>query len=1154
MSEDAAVVPTEFEGDLVGDLVDAAARSSIRSALESTMIVEAAAGTGKTTELVLRMVAVLASGRAEVEEIVAVTFTEKAAGELKLRLRSGIERGRRRETNEARRLNLERALAHLEEARISTIHGFCADLLRERPVEAGVDPDFRVMTEAETERRFGEAFSRFLESILDAPPPGIRRLLRRREQGAGPIERLRRIGQELIAWRYFTARWTRPAFDRKAEIGLLCREIFAFAELSEGALHASDPLHRATEPARSLAARIAASALDDDELEAEFCSLGKKRDFLEPRRGAGSRYGAVTTRADLLSVHGALARRLVAFQRAADADLAAVLQEELGTLVALYQTRKAETGALDFEDLLVCARDLVRDKQEVRRAFQERYRCIFVDEFQDTDPLQAEILMLLASDDPAVRAYRDVCPAPGKLFLVGDPKQAIYRFRRADLSVYEEVKALLLRRGALYVELCTSFRSVPAIQALVNAAFAPLMKGDTAALTALYSPLFPARKPILGQPSVVALPVPEPYGKQRLTSAAVERSAPRAVGALLDWILRESGWKVAERDVSSTLVPVAPRHICLLFRRFETHGEDVTRPYVEALEARGIPHVLVGGKSFYAREEVETMIAALRAIEWPDDELAVFATLRGSLFAVGDEALLEYRFAHGKLHPKRIPEAALPPHLQPITTALALLGKLSDERNLKPIESTIAELCDATRASIGFALRPSGERALANVLHLAELGRAYEASGGTSFRAFVEELEEDAERGRAPEAPILEEGGDGVRIMTAHRAKGLEFPIVVLADITARLGAQAVSRYVDASRSLCALRLGSITPWDLAEHEGLEMRRDAAEGVRLVYVAATRARDLLIVPAVGDDPCFPEVSWVSPIHAVLAPPQPNQPAEGEALGCPPFGEDTVLSRPEGVTKPAASVRPGLYSQGHFDVVWWDVRKLDLEREPAFGVRRDDMLRKDAPMGLVEEDLEAYRRWARERPLDRERGARPLYTIQTVTERAEATTDDRSHVPIVDVGREPGRPGGSRFGELLHAVLAAVPLSAETSMIACTAALLARVHLATEAEEQAAVRAAQTALDHPVMKRAAAAEERGECRRETPLSMVLADGVLLEGIVDLAFREQGAWTVVDFKSDRSLERSGPTYQRQVAFYAAAITAATGEPCEALLLRV
>jgi ATP-dependent helicase/nuclease subunit A len=421
-------------------LEDAEARALIRGALGITMIVEAAAGTGKTSELVHRMVAVLAEGRAEIEEIVAVTFTEKAAGELKLRLRSGIERARRLASDDVGRANLERALAHLEEARISTIHGFCADLLRERPVEAGVDPAFRVMTEAEAERRYGEAFARYLDWSLLRPPAGVARLLRRREHGPGPIERLRRAGQELVAWRHFTARWQRPAFDRVKEIDALVTELSAFAEGSQGSLHAHDPLYRDTEPARAHAGGERAAEIDGirdhDELEAELCTLAKLRDFTRPRRGSGARYGKTTSRADLAVAHGALAEKLVRFQRAADADLAALLQIELGALIEAYQACKAEAGVLDFEDLLVCARDLVRDVDEVRRAFQARYRCIFVDEFQDTDPLQAEILMLLASDDGDVRTFRDARPIPGKLFLVGDPKQAIYRFRRADLSVY----------------------------------------------------------------------------------------------------------------------------------------------------------------------------------------------------------------------------------------------------------------------------------------------------------------------------------------------------------------------------------------------------------------------------------------------------------------------------------------------------------------------------------------------------------------------------------------------------------------------------------------------------------------------------------------------------------------------------------------------
>ena len=602
---------------------DEESRRLIRDAVDDTLVVEAAAGTGKTTELVNRIIRVLGEGRAGVRDIVAVTFTEKAAGELKLRLRQKLEEERRKETSPAVASRLADAVQNLEEAHISTIHGFCADLLRERPVEARIDPLFRVLTEGQAQRLFKEAFDAWFQEQLEDPPEGVRRSLRRASRSFrpgdvdedGPIERLRRAGFELVEWRDFSGSWTRPAFDRAAPIARLIELVHALADLSEGPSYVSDNLCLDTEPVRRISRDLRRDEMPDlDTLESLFIELRRNRDFKRARKGSGPTYRKGATRAQVLAARDELFEALNDFQLRADADLAALLHTELRGCVDRYAQLKAREGALDFLDLLLRARDLVHDDGVVRRHFQTRFTRIFVDEFQDTDPLQAELLLLLSSADPGETRWQHVVPVPGKLFVVGDPKQSIYRFRRADVDIYARVCDLLTAAGGVRVELRRSFRSVPNIQHAVNAAFEPVMNGDVEGRQAHYVPLERSRDDCPEQPSIVALPVPEPYGYRWITAREIERSLPDAVGAYIDWLVNQSGWTVTERRQPGLRVPLQARHICILFRRFLSYGQDITRSYVDALEARSIRHLLVGGRTFHDREEIETLRAALTAI------------------------------------------------------------------------------------------------------------------------------------------------------------------------------------------------------------------------------------------------------------------------------------------------------------------------------------------------------------------------------------------------------------------------------------------------------------------------------------------------------------------------------------------------------------
>ena len=708
----------------------------------------------------------------------------------------------------------------------------------------------------------------------------------------------------------FPASWTRPEFERTAEIDRLTTCVRTFAAITREAASQRDPLYFDTAPARRASDELPmlVDAGDLDGAEALLIDLSRDRDFRRARKGYGPNFAKGLTRTATYEALQELILQLDIFKRDADADLAALLRDELRGSLDLYEELKTRRGELDFFDLLHRARTLVHEHEAVRAQLQARCARIFVDEFQDTDPLQAELLLLLTADDPRERNWRAVRPVPGKLFIVGDPKQSIYRFRRADVQVYHEVCQQLLRHGARHLTLTTSFRSTPNLQRAVNAGFGEVMIEDADTLQAGYIPLSPSREPAGGQPSVVALPVPRPYGRRNISAMAIERSLPDAVGAFISWLVHESGWTVTTRQAPDTPEPVKPGHVCILFRRFVSFGTDVTRAYVDALEARGVRHLLVGGRAFHDREEIETLRAALAAIEWPDDELSVFATLRGALFAIGDEELLEYRHRYGRaFHPFRVP-GDLPAHLSSIGHTLTTLARLHTQRNRRPVAETVMRLLDATRAHVGFALRRGGEQVLANVLHVAELARQYERNDGLSFRGFVEALREAAERGDATEAPIVEDGSEGVRLMTVHKAKGLEFPVVVLADITAKLAQLDASRSIDGLHGRCALRIGGWSPKDLLDRQAEEHGRDLAEGVRLAYVAATRARDLLVVPAVGDEPF--EGGWVSPLNRAVYPPPAHRRTADQADGCPAFKRDSVIERPDGGIASATTVSPG----------------------------------------------------------------------------------------------------------------------------------------------------------------------------------------------------------------------------------------------------
>jgi ATP-dependent helicase/nuclease subunit A len=1167
------------------ELADVEARRRIATEFDATFFVEAAAGTGKTTALVRRIVGLISAGFGTLDRIVAVTFTEKAAGETKLNLRGEIEAARANAGPE-QRARLDRALEELELARIGTIHAFCSDLLHERPVEAAVDPLFEVAAEQEAQALADDAFDRWFETILADPPEGIRRLLRRRSERVVPREQLRAAMNSLCEHRDFPEPWRRDPFDRDIRIDALISELGSLGPLAADSSWPDDPLARnLADIVRFIgdtARREQVSGRDYDGLEAELRRQARLRSWRY--RGASATTFGDLTRDQVLARRDQTKSNLDSFVAASDADLAPLLHQALMAPIAEYELLKTRAGLLDFLDLLIKARNLIRDNATVRNELQGRYTHFFIDEFQDTDPLQVEILLLLAADNTAATDWRDARPVPGKLFLVGDPKQSIYRFRRADIALYEEVKARLIRAGAELLHLTTSFRAPPSIQSFVNAAFSRAMIARPDPGQAAYVALEKSRPEIQGRPTVVALPVPRPYSDYgKVAKYQVDEAFPHSVGAFIYWLINDSGWTVEE---DGGLTAIRPRHIAILFRRFRNFGEDVTRAYVRALEARRVPHVLVGGRSFHECEEVIALRNALAAIEWPDDELSVFATLRGPFFALNDEALLLFRqeveqddpLKTRRLNPMRpIDRATITSAAAEVADALELLRELHVARNHRPIAQTVMMLLESVRVHAGLALWPTGEQALANTQRLIDMARQFE-HGASSFRAFVNKLEIDAERGEADEAPIVEEGTEGVRLMTVHKAKGLQFHVVILADPTCKEVRDTPSRHVDAVRRLWLEPLCGSVPIELLEAAVDEQKREQDEASRVAYVATTRARDLLVAPVCGDQAID---GWLTVLDPVLYPSYQARSTSSHAPGCPTFGADSVLDRGrKAPIPPGGPVKPGLHHPipDGAPVVWWDPSRLVLEVQEPVPLRHQQILEAGSERATVSEAN--YAAWMRQREALLAAASEPSITAKTITSLARRTASYNDDTRNKDLASEPTllkpasinldvqvivtarpdekRPGGRRFGALVHAILASIDLNAGADAVQASAVAHGRMFAAAQEEIQAAAATVGVTLQHPILRRAAVSGGNSNIRREAPVLLTLEDGSIAEGVLDLAFREETSdfdgWSVVDFKTDQEFSVATSHYIAQVGLYVRAVQAATGLPARGIILVV
>jgi ATP-dependent helicase/nuclease subunit A len=996
------------------------ARKAIAADLDSTVLVEAAAGTGKTRSLVDRMVALVATGRATVDRISAVTFTIRAAAALRQRFQNALERAVARERESGPRARLTEALSHVDSCFVGTIHAFCARLLRERPVEAGIEPGFAEMDEAQNGVAREEAWGHFTERLFVSGDPRLARLI---ELGI-PLADLSKGYEDLcensdlepVSHRQPRPPDFAPARARVFEfldrvLPQLSRKVPA-DELEE-AIRRADRLRRLLDPARDADfVRILRV------LKSESLGKGAPRALRED-------YGRL--------VRETVRPALEAWGEFVHPDVMAVLVEARDG----YASWRRRNGRLNFQDLLVYARNLLRDFSQVRRELRERFTPILVDEFQDTDPIQAEILFYLTASDEEERDWTKVVPVPGSLFVVGDPKQSIYRFRRADIEIYDQVRKRLEACGRKLV-LSTNFRSSAPLCEWVNGVFGrsgffpPAPSPEQPA----YVPLSPNRKPGPPEPCVYRL-------ETAVGGSADGPLAELDAARLAAFVAGEIG--EGRRD---------PGDFLILFRR-----RKFMTAYARALERSGVPCEIVGGAAFGASEELGALLPVLQALADPDDPVPLLAALRGALFGIDDEALYRFVAGGGRFHFR----SSLPAQVDPrIARAWQLFEEGDSLTQTLPPGAAISRLLGRLGAPALAASGELGTSRAGNLLKAVAAARKLSADG-LDFPAVVAEIDR-LRREDVIEQMSLEPGQPHVaRLMTLHGAKGLEAPVVCLADPTGKWGGPrnyVVDREATPARGhfrVCK-RIKEFRDEEIARPRGwremqeIEKRFEEAERIRSLYVAATRARDLLVVSI-------------------------RQTAGGKASGTwaafAPFVKEEL---PEGSARPVAAGRAPLTA-------------ADFERELSTS-------RRDRAGRLA-------------------RAAEPSYATLSVTALSHA---DSERPAWERTGK------GMAWGRVLHRLLEAV-MSDPTLPVETVAANLLADEARRPEDLEEAVRVVAGVRASPLWRRALAAQKRlveVPFAIRVPGAEIAAGvgngDTLLQGAIDLVFEEEERWVVVDYKSD------------------------------------